>query len=1060
MTVSSTNSKHIYNGNGVTVNWPYTFTIINTSDIKVYLTNTDAEVSEITTGFTVDELNSRVVYPAVGSGVPVLPTGWKITLVREMDLTQLLDLTRQGPLDSESLEEAYDKLTLIAQQHDEQISRCIIWAIDSTPSTVDTTAYLEQIQAERTAAETAATAAETAQGLAETAQAAAETAQGLAETAETNAETAQTAAELAETNAELAQAAAEAARDLALGYRNAASGYATTATTQASAASGFATTATTQAGIATTQAANALSSAQDAETAKTAAETAQGLAEDAQDAAEAAQTAAETAQGLAESARDTAITNAGTATTQAGLATSAKDDALLAQAAAESARDLASGYKDTATTQAGLATSAKDDAVLAKTAAETAQGLAEDAKDDAVIAKNAAEAAAALLAAGTFDNELTIKQITTPANPSAGYNKLYVKSDNKFYTKDSSGNELAVGSGSGGGGVNYVGNGDFESNADGWYIYNDGASATPVDGTGGDISANYLTIARTTTAGQILRGNASGKLSKTANNAQGWGLGYPIVIAAADKCKPLQFKLSYLTLDANYSYANEDIRAWVYDVDNSQLIPVTPYQFDGSGAFLGEFQTTTSLNYRILLHVATTNANAYDIAVDDVSVGPAHFVYGNLQDKQYDISSYVSGTNSFSVTRAIAIPTKTKDGVWKLNFRITGTISSASSGTVSITGITSKNLSNYYQALSIEAWGNSVSTIYQSFRPNSNTLEYAFSGNATTIAINGESIELDSMPTWATDFYPVQLSDGAETMVTGVRAYLNSNQTGVNTNGTFVKINLNATSYDTHSIFNTALYKGTITVAGKYKLSGQIALTGTNTLTNGYQAMLYVNGVLYSQGATVYPYTAGTAMFMPVSDTANLNVNDYVELYLFGSGNNSVNTLTVDGRSSVTFLNINRESGPATIAASEKINCRYTGSNGASLSSTAVAFIPSTKDYDTHSILNISTGVITFPVSGKYKITLNAFTATSATGDNQSLEVSLRTGTSPTGGTAITTRTAYAANGCYQPMFPFIFTYNAIAGAQAILGVLSTMGASRTLYTNTEYIDLTIEKLD
>jgi len=46
-------------------------------------------------------------------------------------------------------------------------------------------------------------------------------------------------------------------------------------------------------------------------------------------------------------------------------------------------------------------------------------------------------------------NSLAGKEISTPANPSAGYNKLYSKSDDKWYTLDSDGNETELGSGGG-----------------------------------------------------------------------------------------------------------------------------------------------------------------------------------------------------------------------------------------------------------------------------------------------------------------------------------------------------------------------------------------------------------------------------------------------------------------------------------------------------------------------------------------------------------------------------------------------------------------------------------
>lgn len=54
--------------------------------------------------------------------------------------------------------------------------------------------------------------------------------------------------------------------------------------------------------------------------------------------------------------------------------------------------------------------------------------------------------------AGTVDNTtgITLTEIATPATPSAGYLKVYAKSDDKLYYLDSTGTEQAVGAGGGG----------------------------------------------------------------------------------------------------------------------------------------------------------------------------------------------------------------------------------------------------------------------------------------------------------------------------------------------------------------------------------------------------------------------------------------------------------------------------------------------------------------------------------------------------------------------------------------------------------------------------------
>lgn len=78
----------------------------------------------------------------------------------------------------------------------------------------------------------------------------------------------------------------------------------------------------------------------------------------------------------------------------------------------------------------------------------------------------------------TFADGINFTQIVTPASPSAGFNKIYPKSDGNFYTLNSSGIETQLGSGGSGGSKNYLGNvnnvngnGNFETGSTtGWSL--------------------------------------------------------------------------------------------------------------------------------------------------------------------------------------------------------------------------------------------------------------------------------------------------------------------------------------------------------------------------------------------------------------------------------------------------------------------------------------------------------------------------------------------------------------------------------------------------------------
>ncbi len=120
--------KHVYDGNDVTSLWPYTFPIATTdgSDVLVYLTDPDDVRTLLTSNYSVDVAGSQVLYPIVTDPIiDPLPTGWKITLLRMEPLTQLMDLLNQGAFNAETLETAFDKLTMICQQLQDQVTTLV-----------------------------------------------------------------------------------------------------------------------------------------------------------------------------------------------------------------------------------------------------------------------------------------------------------------------------------------------------------------------------------------------------------------------------------------------------------------------------------------------------------------------------------------------------------------------------------------------------------------------------------------------------------------------------------------------------------------------------------------------------------------------------------------------------------------------------------------------------------------------------------------------------------------------------------------------------------------------
>jgi len=232
-------------------------------------------------------------------------------------------------------------------------------------------------------------------------------------------------------------------------------------------------------------------------------------------------------------------------------------------------------------------------------------------EDDSVWKDVSAEITEAILA----------DEIATPSNPASGKVKYYFKNDGNLYKLNSAGVETRVGGGGGAGEINAIDNSDAEVNTEGWATYADAAGADPVDGDGGSPTVAFT---RTTSGGEVLRGAASFKLAKDAADRQGEGASYAFTIDEADTNRLLKVSFDY-SVTANY--ASEDVGVYVYDVTNAQLINVRDTASNNTLSSLSRqglfsFESSDSTSYRLIFHIKTTNASAYDLLVDNVIVGP------------------------------------------------------------------------------------------------------------------------------------------------------------------------------------------------------------------------------------------------------------------------------------------------------------------------------------------------------------------------------------------------------------------------------------------------------
>lgn len=181
-----------------------------------------------------------------------------------------------------------------------------------------------------------------------------------------------------------------------------------------------------------------------------------------------------------------------------------------------------------------------------------------------------------------------------------------------------------------------------------WIVYQNTAQSTPVDGTGGTPTGS-LTLTRDTTSKVI--GTTSFLLEQAAFNSQGQGASCDFTIDNALKNSPLQITLKYNAVGPMVFGENSDVRVFIYDIDNAQLITPAYNTLDGSGSYKCTFQSTSSLNYRLILHVATTNTSGWQLFFGQVEVKES-------EDVWFPAISDMENTGPIAIGATTTAPTK------------------------------------------------------------------------------------------------------------------------------------------------------------------------------------------------------------------------------------------------------------------------------------------------------------------------------------------------------------------------------------------------------------------
>lgn len=132
MTISTTASRISYNGNGSTTAFSFPYRFLTNADLTVIKVAADGTETTLTlnTNYTVTGADQDAGGTVTVSVAPL--SGQRLVIYREIDITQEVDYITGDAFPAETHERALDRLTMIAQQHQDAIDRSAKLPVSST----------------------------------------------------------------------------------------------------------------------------------------------------------------------------------------------------------------------------------------------------------------------------------------------------------------------------------------------------------------------------------------------------------------------------------------------------------------------------------------------------------------------------------------------------------------------------------------------------------------------------------------------------------------------------------------------------------------------------------------------------------------------------------------------------------------------------------------------------------------------------------------------------------------------------------------------------------------
>lgn len=447
----------------------------------------------------------------------------------------------------------------------------------------------------------------------------------------------------------------------------------------------------------------------------------------------------------------------------------------------------------------------------------------------------------------------------------------------------------------GGGGlgvINFIENPDAESGLEGYVLYQDAAQQIPEDGIGGAPAG--ITFTKTTNPNEVLYELGSFKISKDASDRQGMGVSYDFKISKGYRNRTHFVNFIYST-SANFvfgdSYANpSDIGVFMYDMDNSKLIPMSTNWIGGGGNFLASFtpEDLNAENYRLIFHIATTSALDYDMILDTVVVGPNSYVSGSVQTTlQPYVPTFqgvvVNSTNvhwcrdgEFLEVIGTFNVTSTNASEFRMSLPQGLTVSSK------IPSLQVLNGSGHIPYTGSPGWCNDPQWTAS---PGNTYVTIVGPTEASVLAANGNQVSV-SPATYRVSFrVPIQGWDSGMILSSESTASLSTASVYSSVNvpfGTgFTKMTFNQIDHDTNRLWNSIDNRFIVKTPGYYKIVAQANVALGSTFAPTFA--IYKNGALFKQMPGVVSASSNFSV-CSLDYEIKLDSNDYIEFYISGAG--------------------------------------------------------------------------------------------------------------------------------------------------------------------------------